>query len=296
MMMVNTRILQQEFDYFTPKSTQEAISLLSKYGSDAKIIAGGTDLIVQMKLEKVSPVYLINILHIPELNHIEKGNDLRIGAAAKLKDVREFCSNNKEYIALFEAVSVLGKAQVWNMGTIGGNLCNASPSADTAPALLVYKARAKLLSEKGERILDLEEFFKGVNTTAMAPDEIMTEIQIDALSEATGSAFIKVARVGADISKVTCAVAVERDGEACVSCRIALGAVAPVPMRAHETERILSGNTIDASLVKEAGHMVAEEINPIDDVRSTAKYRKGIADVLFRDVFWKAWRRSGGEE
>jgi len=118
-MMVNTRILQQEFDYFTPKSAQEAISLLSKYGSEAKIIAGGTDLIAQMKLEKISPVYLINILHVPELNHIEEGNDLRIGAAAKLRDVREFCSNNKIYIALFEAVSVLGKVQVWNMGTIG---------------------------------------------------------------------------------------------------------------------------------------------------------------------------------
>jgi len=130
----------------------------------------------------------------------------------------------------------------------------------------------------------------------MAPDEIMTEIQIDALPEATGSAFIKVARVGADISKVTCAVAVERDGEVCVSCRIALGAVATVPMRAHETERILSGNTIDTSLVEEASHKVAEEIKPIDDVRSTAEYRRGIAGVLFRDVFWKAWRRSGGEE
>lgn len=294
--MVNTRILQQEFDYFTPKSAQETISLLSKYGSEAKIIAGGTDLIAQMKLEKISPVYLINILHIPELNHIEEGNDLRIGAAAKLRDVREFCSNNKEYIALSEAISVLGKVQVWNMGTIGGNLSNASPSADTAPPLLVYKARVKLLSEKGERILDLEEFFKGVNTTAMAPDEIMTEIQIHALPEATGSAFIKVARVGSDISKVTCAVAVERDGEVCVSCRIALGAVAAVPMRAHGAERILSGNTIDASLVEEAGHKVAEEIKPIDDVRSTAEYRRGVSDVLFRDVFWRAWRRSGGEE
>ena len=201
-MMVNTRILTQEFDYFVPETIRETLELLRQYGSEAKILAGGTDLITQLKQEKISPDYLINIMKIPELNHIEETGGLRIGSATKLCDIKEYCAKDRKYTALYEALCSLGKIQVLNMGTIGGNICNGSPAADTAPPLLAFNGRVKLLSERGERVLDLTDFFKGVNNTAMAPDEMMIEIHLDPAPDDTGSAFTKIARVGADISKI----------------------------------------------------------------------------------------------
>lgn len=294
--MINSRIITQEFDYLAPKSVEEALALLNQYGKKAKVLAGGTDLIIQLKQEKLAVSTLIDISKIPSLCFIEEGEYLRIGAAMKLREVRAHCTKGKKWLALSEAVSVMGKVQVWNMGTIGGNLCNASPSADTAPPLLVYDAQVTLLGKEGERHLDLESFFKGPGISALAPGEIMTEIRLGPVSERSGSAFIKIARVGADISKVTCAVAVERQGETCTRCRIALGAVAPVPIRAREAERLLEGHGITEDLIERAGGQVAEEIHPIDDIRSSSEYRREIAPVLFKDVFWKAWRRAAGEE
>jgi len=294
--MVNTRILAQEFEYFVPKSIPEALELLEGYGDQAKIIAGGTDLVNQLKQEKISPAWLINVMHIPELRFVREEEGLRIGAATKLRDLRDYCIKSGKYTALYEAVSGLGKPQVWNMGTVGGNLCNASPAADTAPPLLVFNGRVRLAGPKGERVLSLEDFFQGVNRTAMAPGEMMVAVEADPVGEGWGSAFLKTARVGADVSKISCAVALERKGDVCLSCLIALGAVAPVPMRTKETEGLLRGKKMDASLVEEAGGRVSGEIKPIDDVRSTREYRRHLAGVLFRDAFRKAWRRAGGEE
>ena len=296
MMMVNTRILTQEFDYFVPKTIRETVELLNQYGQEAKIIAGGTDLLVQLKQEKISPSYLINIMKISELSYIKEDGGLRIGSGTKLREVVEFCAKDEKYAALYEALRSLGKAQVLNMGTIGGNLCNGSPSADAAPPLLVFDSRVKICSDQEEKIFDLEEFFKGVNITAMASNELMTEIHIPPIKNGMGSAFMKVARVGADISKITCAVAVERHRDICTSCRIALGAVAPVPMRAKAAERTLQGNKVDEPLIEKTGQRVAEEIKPIDDVRSTSEYRRHLSTILFKDVFWKAWHRAGGGE
>jgi len=295
-MMVNSRILTQEFDYFVPKTIRETVELLNQYGQEAKIIAGGTDLLVQLKQEKISPGYLINIMRISELRYVKEDGGLRIGSGTKLRDVLEFCAKDEKYAALYEALRSLGKAQVLNMGTIGGNLCNGSPSADTAPPLLVFDSRVKICGDQEEKILDLEGFFKGVNITAMASNELMTEIHIPPIKNGMGSAFGKIARVGADISKITCAVAVERQGDICASCRIAMGAVAPVPMRAKAAERTLQGNKVDEPLIEKTGQRVAEEIKPIDDVRSTAEYRRHLSTILFKDVFWKAWRRAGGGE
>ena len=294
---MNTRILKAEFEYFTPNTIQEALHLLDQYGSDANVIAGGTDLLVQMKNEVISPGHLINIMKISEMSFIKAEEGwLRIGAATKWHEVVEFCAKDRKYTALYEASCSLGKVQVRNMGTIGGNLCTASPAADSAPALLVFNSRVKLTSAQGERIINLEDFFKGVNLTAMAPNEIMTEIQIPSINNGMGSAFMKITRVGADISKISCAVALERQGDICASCKIAMGAVAPVPMRIDQANRIVIGKKVDAFLVEEMGKKVSEEINPITDIRSTAEYRRKTAAILLKDVFWKAWHRAGGDK
>jgi len=295
MITVNTRILKAEFEYFTPNTIQEALQLLDQYGSDAKLIAGGTDLLVQMKNEVISPSYLINIMKISEMSFIKAEEGwLRIGAATKWHEVVEFCAKDRKYAALYDASCSLGKVQIRNMGTIGGNLCTSSPAADSAPALLVFNSRVKLASVQGERIINLEDFFKGVNVTAMAPNEIMTEIQISSIHNGMGSAFMKITRVGADISKISCAVALERQGDICASCKIAMGAVAPVPLKIDKANGIVIGKKVDAPLVEEMGKKVSEEIKPITDLRSTAEYRRQIAAILLKDVFWKAWHRAGG--
>ena len=296
-MTVNTRILKAEFEYLAPDALQEAVQLLNQYGADAKVIAGGTDLLVQMKKEVISPGYLIDIMKIADLSFIKAENGwLRIGAATKWSEFVEFCSKDPKYVALYEASRSVGKVQVRNMGTIGGNLCTASPAADSAPPLLAFDSRVKLCNVQGERILDLRDFFKGVNVTVMAPNDIMTEVQIPSIKDGTGSAFMKTTRVGSDIAKISCAVAVQRQGDLCTACRIAMGAVAPIPMRAIEAEGIVAGKKVDVSLVDKIGQTVAAEINPITDIRSTAEYRRQVAAILLKDVFWKAWERAGGEE
>ncbi len=292
-MPVNTRIIAHDFEYFTPKTIAETLQLLTRYGKDAKIIAGGTDIVPHLKYEKITPDCLINIMKISELGDINKDNGLRIGAAAKLRDIMRICDGDENYTALYEAVSSIGKIQVINMGTLGGNLCTASPAADSAPALLVLKGLVKILSEQGEKLVQLEDFFQGPNKTAMSPDEIMTEIQVPRIGKGSGSAFKKKSRVASDISKISCAVAVEREGETCNACRIAMGAVAAVPIRMFSTEKILAENKIDETIIDEAGKMVSEEIKPITDMRSTEDYRKQVAGVLFMDVFKLAWQRAG---
>ena len=294
--MVDTRIIAHEFDFMSPARVSEVLDLLERYGAKAKIMAGGTDLLVLLKMERIVPEVVINVMKITELDYIKEEKGLRIGATTKLSRIRDYCAKEKKYAALHDAISVLGKPQVWNMGTMAGNLCNASPAADTVPPLLVYDGRVKLLGKSGERTLGLEEFFKGVNRTALAEGELLVEIQTESLSERTGSAFMKMARVGADISKVTCAVAVERDGNRCTVCRIALGAVAPVPLRAKGAEGLIQGTEVDEGVLVKASRQVAREVSAIDDVRSTAEYRRDVAKILFRDVFTKAWRRAAGEE
>ena len=294
--MVNTRILTQAFEYFEPKTIQGAVKLLDKYDEEAKVIAGGSDLLVQMKQEMVNPKYLISINKIPKLNYLKNSGSLQIGAATILHDVLSFCARDGKYVALFEAIKSLGTVQIRNVGTIGGNICNASPAADSAPPLLVFNARVKLCSVRGEKLLPLTDFFKGVNLTVMAPNEILTKIEIPPVPQGLGSAFMKITRVCADISKVSAAAALERDGDICTSCLIALGAVAPVPMRVEEAEKFVIGKRIKPGLLEEAGKKAAEEIKPIDDIRSTAQYRRKVAAVLVREVLWNAWQRTTPQE
>jgi carbon-monoxide dehydrogenase medium subunit len=294
--MVNTRILTQEFDYHRPGSLAEAFELLAEYGDAAKVIAGGTDVVPQLKYEKIAPNHLVTLMKISGLSDITaESGGLSIGACSRLRDVKQACAQGLKYSALHDALSSIGKVQVMNMGTLGGNLCTASPAADSVPPLLVLNGRVTLASREGSRTLDLEDFITGPYTAAMAPDEIMTEIQIPPAKDHQGSAFLKVVRVAADISKLSCAVALQRDVQRCVACRIALGAVAPVPMRIKGAEKLLSGSQIDPDLLDEAAASVSAEIRPISDVRSTEAYRRQVAAVIFKDVFDIAWQRAEGK-
>ena len=291
-MTVNTRVLVNDFQYILPSSLDEALGLLDRYGKDAKVLAGGTDLVIQMKMGHRSPRFVVDISKLEELKQLEAGKTIRIGAGRRYLDVLRFLREQGRYDSLAEAIERIGKMQVLTVGTVGGNLGNGSPAADTAPPLLTYDARVRVMSAHAERVIPLREFYTGVNATVMAPNEIMIDVEFDAFPDGRASAFQKITRVACDIAKVTCAVAVERDGETCTQCRIAFGAVAPVPVRARTVEAGLEGRRIGALAASECAALVDADISPIDDIRCGERYRREAASVLFKDAFQTAWERA----
>ncbi len=293
---MNTRLISHEFEYHAPQTLQKALELLSRYGPEAKILAGGTDLVGHLKFGKRTPAHVIDIKKLTELKSISKGTVIKIGAGNNFKTVQDCFAESIDYAGLYEAIHSIGKTQVLNMATVGGNLANGSPKADSAPPLLTYDARIKLVSLNGERKLDLKEFHTGPNNTVMADDEILTEIEFDALPSHTSSAFEKTARVGADISKITCAVTVVREGSLCKSCRIACGAAAPVPMRTPRAEELINGKPVEKQLIENVALQVGKEIKPPTWGRTSQEYRRHMVAVMFRDGFWRAWEKAGGEE
>jgi CO/xanthine dehydrogenase FAD-binding subunit len=290
--MPNTHILAQEFEYFEPKTIEEALSLLASRGEKAKPIAGGTDLLVWMKMGRVSPQCLISIARIPALRFLIEAKGLRIGALTSFRELEKSSIIEKKYTALYEAARAVTSVQVKNMGTIGGNLCNASPAADSAPPLIALGGRVRLLEEGHERILPIEEFFSGNGQTVLGSREILMEVQIPELPGPTGSAFIKMARVAADLAKISLAICVFREGATCRDCRIGMGGVAKVPLRLKKTEAVFRGKTFSAELLARAGAEASEEIQPRSR-RSTAFYKKEVTKVLLRDAMDLAWNRAG---
>jgi carbon-monoxide dehydrogenase medium subunit len=290
----NTRIIPFEYEYYEPRSLKEVLELLDRYGDQARILAGGTDLLVKMKARLVEPRVVINVKKIDGLRYIvEDGEQVRIGALTRLRDV-ENSELVKKYIpALHDAVKSMGSIQIRNMATIGGNLCNASPAADTAPPLLVHNAKVVLSSVGGDRVLPLAEFFKGPGLTMLKPNELLREIIVEK-SIAGSSAFKKVSRVAVDLAIASAAVYVEVEDGFIRNARIALGSVAPKPLRAVKTESLLRGLRIDSREVLNALKTIDEEISPITDVRSTAEYRRYASKVLVLDALEVAYARLKG--
>ena len=290
--MINTHILAQEFDYLEPKTIEEAIQFLAKHGKKAKVIAGGTDLLVKMKMGEVNPEVLINISRIPALRYLIEDKGIRMGALTPFRELEKSRVIKEKHTALFEAARSVSSVQIKMMGTVGGNLCHASPAADSAPPLIVLGGKVKLVERGRERILPVEEFFVGPGETVLSPKELLVEIQIPELPSKMGSAFLKMKRVSADLAKVSVAVAVVREGDVCKDCRIALGAVAKVPLRTKKGEEILKGKKVTENLIAKASNQIAQEIQPITDLRSTAWYRKEVTKVMVRDAIKLAWERA----
>lgn len=295
-MQTNTKILAQEFEYLAPKTLNEALSLLEKYkDKSTRILAGGTDLLVKMKTTDLKTDYLVNIRNIPELNFIDTADGLKIGAAVPLSHIERIGKAQERYPALYEGIKSMAAIAVRNMGTIVGNICNASPAADTVPSLIAYGAEVKLVSKGGERTVSVEDFITGVSKTVIKADEIITQINIPEINKNSGSAFSKKGRVKADIAKINMAVYLERENNICKDCKIVLGSVAVKAIRAKEAEGLLKGQTVSASLIEKIAKKASEEIKPIDDIRSSVEYRTDIARVMVEDTVNIAWERAGGE-
>lgn len=292
----NTKLLTQEFEYFAPKTLEEALDLLYEHkDKNTKILAGGTDLLVKMKTTGLDVDYLINIKEIPELNFIDTSYGLKIGAAVPLSHIERIEKVQERYPALYEGIKSMAAIAVRNMGTIAGNICNASPAGDTIPSLIAYGAKLKLVSKGGEREVLVEDFITGVGETVIKKDELVSQIIIPEINKNSGSAFSKKSRVKADIAKINLAVWLEREGRICKDCRIVLGSVFIKAVRAKKAEGLLRGQVVSNDLMTKAAEKVKEEIKPIDDVRSTAEYRTDLAQVMAEDILKLAWERAGGE-
>ena len=296
MFPTNTHILYPEFDYLAPATTYEVTEMLAQYGDDARVMAGGTDLLVQMKMERRQPSYVISLARVNALQGISQNGGMTIGATTSIRALHAHLTRAQndayKFHALAEACNWFSTVQIMHMATVGGNLCNASPAADSAQPLLAFDASVTLKSKTTERVLPLEHFFVAPGKTAMQPDEVLTQIHLPAPLPDTGSAFIKIARVAADISQVCAAVRITRDGDTIHDARIALGSVAPTPVRTQNAERELIGQTFTPELAAHIGKLAAQEIQPISDVRATREYRQHIASVIVRDALVRAWERS----
>lgn len=304
MLPTNTHILYPEFEYHAPNTEYQATELLAEYAGDARPMAGGTDLLVQMKMERRQPAHVISLQRIEALHTLTENGTLTIGAATTIRALYQYLASNtgtvpavsqppvSRFQSLAAACNWFSTVQIMNMATVGGNLCNASPAADTAPVLLTFDASVTLKSKTAERTVPLSDFFLAPGKTILAPDELLTRIHIPMPARGTGSAFQKISRVAADISQVCAAVTIVRDGNHVRDARIALGSVAPTPFRALETQHALVGELFTPELAEHIGTLAAAEIKPISDVRASGEYRRQVASVIVRDALLKAWDNS----
>jgi CO/xanthine dehydrogenase FAD-binding subunit len=286
-----------KFEYFAPKKLEEALGLLAEKSDSACLVAGGTDVVVKMTLGRLKPKVIIGLNGIEGLDAIrfEAGKGLTIGPSARLAEVTSHPDILAHFPALPQATQVMANVEVRNMGTVAGNLCNAAPSADTAPPLIAMKAEVTLTSLKGERRLPLDQFFKGPGITALESGEIMTSIFIPIPPGNSGASYKRIsARCGVDIAAVGVGVAGTFAGEVCKEARVVLGAVAPIPMRAPKTEELLKDQKWTEDLIKKAGDEAAQESRPISDMRASADYRKQMVAVLTRRALEEARVRALG--
>lgn len=279
-----------DFDYYAPDSLAETCEALDRFGSKAKVLAGGTDVIAKMKGGLLTPEILISLKKLVDLQRIEyvAGKGVVIGARATHNDLVNSQILNEKYLSVSEAAHHMASNQIRNIGTVGGNLCNAVPSADLPPILIALGATIKLVGTKGERTMLLEDLFTGPMKTVIAHNEILTEIVIPDQAS-TGSSYLKfgLRRSGA-LAVVGIAVAVTVNGETLTEAKITIGAAAPTPLRAREAEDFLRGKIISDELIAEAGVIAAKESKPISDIRGSAEYRRDLVRVFTKRALHKA--------
>jgi carbon-monoxide dehydrogenase medium subunit len=281
----------RRFEYFEPNTLDEAISLLSLYGGKANVLAGGTDLLVEIKEDVRRPDYVVNIKKIADVDHLQYDarTGLRFGALVTAREIEVSPLMREKYPGLCQATSEIGSIQIRNRATIAGNICRASPSADTLPPLIADGASVSIYGPDGERSVVLEEFFTGPGRTVLKPNEIVTEIRVPPPPPHTGSVYIKHGRRKAmELATVGVAVALTIERELCREIRIVLGAVAPTPIRARQAEAVLRNGPLERHLLEKAAQAAVNESTPVSNVRGSAEYRREMVRVLTKRAIGKA--------
>ena len=283
----------EAFEFYQPATLQEASRLLKDNGPGGRFLAGGTDLVIAMKEKGLLPKYLVDLKRLPGLSGIRENSDggIGLGALTTLYEIETSALIKSKYPFLAQSAAEVGSIQIRNRATIGGNMANATPSADTAPALIALNATAKIASANGERTINLEDFFKGPGQNAMNADEILTEVTIPKTAANLVGEYIKFSpREMMDLAYVGVAVAYNLGAKdkKCDGVRIVLGAVAPTPIRAKRAEAALEGQVLTEALAEKAGQLAAEEAKPISDVRSSADYRRAMVGAMTKRALLNA--------
>jgi aerobic carbon-monoxide dehydrogenase medium subunit len=294
--MEGPEMIPAAFEYSSPKSLAEAIALLAKLGGEAKILAGGMSLIPLMKLRMAAPKHLIDLNGIAELSYIrESDGHLVIGALTRECDLDESALIREKYPIIHDTASVIGDPLVRNMATVGGNLAHADPANDHPATMLSLAAEVVATGPKGKRTIPVSELFTGLFTTALEPDEILTEIRIPTPPARSGGAYLKVERKVGDFATAAVAAQVTLDGNNCVRVGIGLTNVGATPIHATRAEQALQGKTADEANIKEAARIAAEEAEPVDDLRGSADYKRSLIRVLTGRALRLAIARAKGE-
>ncbi len=288
-----------DFEYCAPDNLQEAIGLKATHKGSAELLAGGTDLIVFMRARSKRPDLVINVKKIPELSelHLDK-TGLTIGASVNCREIYENEQIAETYSALADSTILIGGIQIQGRASIGGNLCNAAPSADTIPTLIVYGAVAKVVSDTGARQIPVEEFCVAPGQTVLDDDEILVNIFIPAPAPRSGAKFLRfIPRNEMDIAVANAAAFVELDeaGQYFRSARIAIGAVAPTPLFVAEAGAALIDKPVNQESLLNAARIARDAASPINDMRGTVEHRKQLVEVLTRRALYGAIERAGGE-
>jgi carbon-monoxide dehydrogenase medium subunit len=272
----------KNFVYLKPSRIEDAISALREY-DDAYLLAGGTDLLVGMKNKTIEPKHIIALKGIPKIDSIGFETGFKIGSLTTIREIEVSKVVREKIPLLGQAAGNLGSIQVRNQATIGGNLCNASPAADMAIALLAMDSKVRIASINNEKVIGLDQFFTGPGSTVLNRHDILLEIIIPNDIEQFKGIFIKLGNRNAmEIGIVNIAILLDADFKSgmCKDIKIALGAVAPTVIRARKAEEQLKGNTLNPELISEASEVASQETNPISDLRASAEYRKNMVKTL----------------
>ena len=275
----------KRFDYLAPHNLDEALTMLSEH-PEATALAGGTNVLVQIKEGHREASALLSLKGLPELHQLRTEEGLTIGAAVTFQKLAADSTIRHDYHALATAAGLIGSVQTRNMATIGGNICNASPSADSVPPLLIFQAQAVLSSVRGTRTVALREFFVGPGETVLQPGELLKQIYLPAPVARAGSSYVRhIPRQAMDISVVGVAafLALDEAGQI-ADAQIALGAVAPTPLLTTAAAAQLIGHSPSEELWRKAGSVAAQEADPVDDLRASIAYRRHLVDVLTQEA------------
>jgi CO/xanthine dehydrogenase FAD-binding subunit len=285
------------FEFSEPATVPEAVALID--GDRARALAGGVDLVLKMRLRQIVPERVVSLQRLPGLDYVrvdeaeeQSRGALRIGALATLRRVETAPRVREVWPLLAEAIGSIASVQTKAMGTVAGNLCVGTPASDVAPALYALGASVRMAGKDGVREIPIEQLFLDVGKTAVRPHEIVTEIVVPAPAIDSAGAFLKLSKTTEDIAKVNVAVMLTFAGGICIKAGVSVGSAAPTPVRAAAAEEALTGRHVDAAAARRAADAAAEAVCPVDDVRSTARYREQMVRLLVGDALDKATARA----
>jgi carbon-monoxide dehydrogenase medium subunit len=288
-------MIPPSFEYLQPKTIPEAIAMLQQHGDAAKILSGGQSLIPMMKLRLARPGFLIDINRISGLSHIkEEGGYLKIGGLTREAELEASPVVRSKYPIIIDTAHVIADPQVRNLATVGGNLAHGDPANDHPATMIALDAQIVASGPKGERIIPIENFFVSLFTTALQPDEILTEIRIPFLPPRSGGAYFKLERKVGDFATAAVAVQLTLDGQgACQKAGIGLTNVGATPVKARKAEDFLRGKKLDDATIKQAGQLASDEAEPSADLRGPVEYKKGLVRELAKRALTRALERAG---